>query len=68
MRPGGLTGIEAFDAMRAFLEAYWARGGKQSDDIAVLLGSLNRSDGPPLDVALWDDWLRAISEGISSPD
>lgn len=55
---------KAFDAMRAFLEAYWDRGGKQSDDLAVLLGSLNRdeaSNTPPLDVAQWHDWRDAVS-------
>ena len=55
-----LSELEAFDAMRAFLEAYWERGGKQSDDIAVLLGSLNRYGGPPLDIAQWHDWLDAL--------
>jgi hypothetical protein len=56
-----LTELEAFDAMRSFLEAYWERGGKESDDIAILLGSLNRGLGPPLDIAQWHDWLRAIA-------
>ena len=52
--------LQAFDAMRAFLEAYWERGGKQSADLAGLLGSLNRHIGPPLDVALWYDWKEAV--------
>lgn len=52
----------AFDAMRAFLESYWIRGGKQSDDIAILLGALNRDEPAhmPLDEALWNDWIEAI--------
>ena len=50
----------AFDAMVIFLEEYWIRGGKSSDDIAVLLGSLGKNhDGLPMDIALWDDWRRA---------
>jgi hypothetical protein len=56
--------VDAFDAMRHFLEAYWNRGGRESDDIAVLLGSLNRDEGsetPPLDPAMWDDWLAAVA-------
>ena len=60
-----LSSLNAFDAMRAFLEAYWEREFKQSDDMAVLLGSLNRvpvSDTPPLDIALWHDWLKAIQK------
>jgi hypothetical protein len=58
-----LDELEAFDAMRTFLETYWERGGRQSDDIAVLLGSLNRDvapDGLPLDAAQWSDWRRAV--------
>lgn len=63
-----LSSLAAFDAMRAFLEAYWERGLKQSDDIAVLLGALNRnlkSDTPPLDTALWHDWLEAVQKSRS---
>ncbi|MBL8543365.1 MAG: hypothetical protein JNJ63_06105 [Hyphomonadaceae bacterium] len=58
-----LTALEAFDAMRCFLDAYWERGGKQSADLAILLGSLNRNRAgrePPLDIAQWHDWLTAI--------
>jgi len=57
-----LTELEAFDAMRTFLEAYWERGLKESDNIAVLLGNLNREGGPPIDIAQWHDWLNAISQ------
>jgi hypothetical protein len=60
-----ITVGRAFDAMRRFLEGYWERGGKKSDDLAVLLGSLNRDEGSrslPLDPALWSDWLDAIEE------
>ena len=46
-----LTEFQAFDAMRSFLEAYWERGGKQSDDLAGLLGDLGLKGGPPLDIA-----------------
>jgi hypothetical protein len=59
-----LTALEAFDAMRSFLESYWERGGKRSDDLAILLGSLDRNrteHGPPLDIAQWHDWLAAIN-------
>ena len=65
--------LTAFDAMRRFLEAYWERGGKQSDDIAVLLGSLNRDaweNKMPLDRAQWDEWRDAVDtvlEKFQSP-
>lgn len=61
--------IDAFDAMRHFLEAYWDRGGKSSDDIASLLSSLNRDEptgSPPLDAAMWYDWLAAVSQTTST--
>lgn len=51
--------------MRRFLEAYWERGERTSDDLAVLLGSLSceaSRDGRPLDAAQWSDWLTAVSE------
>jgi hypothetical protein len=60
----GLTELEAFDAMRKFLDALWQRGGKSPIDLAVVLGWLNRnveSNTPPLDIAQWDDWLDAVA-------
>jgi hypothetical protein len=57
-----------FDAMLLFLEAYWERGGRASDDLAVLLGGLQRleSDGRPLDPAMWSDWLEAVDRASPS--
>ena len=54
---------EGFHIMRAFLIAYWERGLKQSDDIAVVLGSTQPGNkGWPLDMAQWDDWLDALDK------
>lgn len=64
-----ITVSRGFDAMRHFLESYWERGGKQSDDLASLLGSLNRDEATsylPLDVALWHDWLEAVEGSINA--
>lgn len=61
--PRSLNELEAFASMRLFLEAYWERGGKQSDDIAALLGNLDRdiwANSMPLDVAQWDDFRQAV--------
>jgi hypothetical protein len=61
--PRALDELQAFDAMCAFLEAYWERGGKTSDDLATLLSSLSRdvwASGIPGDPALWDDWRAAV--------
>ena len=63
-----MSPAEGFDAMRKFLEAYWDSGGRMSEDLAVLLSSLNRDEitqSPPLDLALWDDWLDAVKEVTS---
>ncbi|QGZ94000.1 hypothetical protein [Terricaulis silvestris] len=60
-----LSKEEAYEAMFRFLEAYWERGGKTSDDIAILLGSMSLlRRGRPLDMALWSDWLEAIDKGV----
>lgn len=65
-----LTELEAFDAMRSFLEAYWRRGACSSDDLAILLSDLNRgvwADQRPGDPAQWGDWLAAIRSVRSGP-
>ena len=66
--PRTLNELEAFDVMRGFLEAYWERGGKQSDDLAVLLGNLDRNawaNGQPSDIAQWDDFREAVRIVVS---
>ena len=60
-----LTALEAFDAMRTFVERYWERGGKEEDQIRRLLSALNRDriiwpDGGPADPGVWPDWVRAV--------
>lgn len=65
--PRTLNELQAFDAMRLFLEAYWERGDKQSEDLAVLLSFLDReiwSDGMPLDIAQWDDFRTAVDKAL----
>ena len=49
-----------FKAMKLFLEAYWERGGKASDDLAVLLGSLE------IDPAQRSDWADALHRARGS--
>jgi hypothetical protein len=58
-----ITLLAGFDAMRAFLNARWEDGGRQSGDLAILLGGTNRDaahDGQPADPAQWSDWLDAV--------
>jgi hypothetical protein len=59
-----LDELAAFDAMRAFLEAYWERGLRSDDGLAMLLGNLNRSvwaDRSTADPAMWQDWKEAVA-------
>lgn len=59
-----LDELAAFDAMRAFLEAYWERGLRSDDGLASLLGNLSRSvwkDRSTADPAMWQDWKEAVA-------
>lgn len=50
-----------FDAMKIFLEDYWERGDRLSDDFAKILSSLeSEKNGEPRDIALWNDWIEAV--------
>lgn len=44
----------AYHAMRVFMEAYWERGGRTSDDLAVLLTNFE------IDPAMRSDWAEAV--------
>ncbi|MCA1654425.1 MAG: hypothetical protein ABR588_02665 [Sphingomicrobium sp.] len=60
-----LTVRQAFDAVHQFLEAYWERGLRSSDDIRHLLSAMDGSmteDGAPIDRAQWSDWLEAVAK------
>lgn len=53
----------AYRAMFRFLDSYWVRGGKTADELGVLLGAMDLSaDGPPMDPAMWSDFLAAIDQ------
>ena len=67
-----LTELEAFDAMRAFVEAFWRRGNCESEEIRNLLSFTDRTPWPsgkqlshlinaPGDIAQWEDWLDAVA-------
>ena len=49
----------AYKAMRVFVEAYWERGGRASDDLAVLLGSFE------IDPAMRVDWTDAVQRVLA---
>ena len=49
---------QGFDAMRLFLEEFYARAGS---DMETLLADISlEPDGQPLDPAAWPDWLRCV--------
>jgi hypothetical protein len=60
-----ITVLQAFDAMRLFLETVWERQGKAPEDIAFVLGGSRWADGSPVDPTIWQDWLMAVR--ICSP-
>jgi hypothetical protein len=49
-----------FAAMQEFLEAYWERGDRTSEDLAALLGSLE------IDPAQRADWADAVNRVLGS--
>lgn len=52
---------EAYLCMVNFLEAYWERGERSSDDLANLLSGLPLlQDGLSSDPAMMSDWLDAV--------
>jgi len=56
---------EAFALMACFLERYWLEGGRQSDDIAVLLSGIQmRPDGITADPAMGALWRQCLDERI----
>lgn len=59
-----LTELQAFEAMRKFLEGYYER--TSSDDIGSLLGDIQFfSDNSTADPAAWDDWVKCIQKVLS---
>jgi hypothetical protein len=51
--------LDGYEAMRAFLYAYWNRGGKQSRDIGTILDGMP-SPKAEQGIAQWKDWLKAV--------
>jgi hypothetical protein len=55
-----ITLIQAYDAMRIFLETVWRRRGCPSGEVDLLIAGLKLADGTPVDSTLWNDWLAAV--------
>ena len=55
-----LTEVEAFDAMVAFVEAFWKRSGEPDDELGYFVRMVERLENGTFDPAHWDDWLQAI--------
>jgi hypothetical protein len=64
MRSDSLSSQQAYLAMFAFLEAHYALS--KADDIGALLGAMALlPDGRPADLALAEDWSRAVARAIA---
>lgn len=60
-----LTTLQAFNAMREFLENYYKK--TFSDDIGSLLGDLQLlQDGKTADPAAWQDWIECINKTLKN--
>jgi hypothetical protein len=54
--------------MQLFLEAYWERGGSESEDIAVLMSGRSFLPGRgTMDPAQWDGWLESVRRVLDDP-
>lgn len=66
-----ITLIEAYVAMRIFMESVWRRMDKPQEEVAFLLAGLKWADGSPVDPAMWQNSLAAAQsvreEGASPP-
>lgn len=57
---------QAYLAMFCFPERYWERGGRTSEELADILGSIHpTSDGRTGDPAAWADWMECIDDAVS---
>ena len=60
-----LTVEEAYKAMYIYLNNLYEM--TNSDDLAGFLGSMTLlEDGKPIDSAIWDDWLMAINDVVTT--
>lgn len=57
-KPRILDEDAAFRAMCAYVEAYWERGLRSSDDIAQLLSIMHDDPATP------DDWANAVDQVV----
>lgn len=58
-----LTILQAYNAMRLFLERYYTQ--TSSDDVGALLSDLLfLEDGSTADPAAWNDWLESVNKAL----
>jgi hypothetical protein len=66
---GVLTERQAYDVMFLFLRDYWEEGKRSSDDIAILLGDLQRgfpwADEGSADPAMDAAWTRCVQRVLT---
>jgi hypothetical protein len=70
-----ITVLDAFKAMRTFLERFWERGHRQDDTLANLLSwtAMDPRTTPTgkvgtADPAQWYDWVEAVTDTLERHD
>ena len=59
-----LTILEAFEAMKCFLDTHYER--THSDDVGSLLGDLQfLEDSGTADPAAWEDWEKSVEKVLT---
>lgn len=62
-----LTSLQAFNAMKLFLEKYYEE--TSSDDVASLLSELQfLEDGSTADPAAWESWDESVQKALMKKD
>jgi len=62
-----LTNLQAFNAMRLFLEKYYEQ--TSSDDVGALLSDmLFLEDGGTADPAAWNDWIECVDKALEEKE
>jgi hypothetical protein len=57
-----LTLVEAYDAMRIFLQAVCRQHGCAGEQIELVLAGQKWEDGSPVDPTMWGEWLAAVQD------
>jgi hypothetical protein len=64
-----LSGRQAFDAMRCYLQAYWERSNTSLvSDVLSDTQTAFLAETVTADPAAWEDWLKAVNAVLAKTD